>query len=288
MRWDWSPGSQKKRKGASMEMLYRRQKAFKRAMILSASVHIGLFILLILSPYFPKPGRKGMVHYVNLVSLGGGGGGGRPGGGGGTAPEVKAEAQAETSVPERESLRDLTVPSQMEQAQPPSMTHPVDKPKRGSKPKPEKKGVIQKAQPADTKQNSQTSGTSGAGSGTGSRVGLGLGEGDGFGFGGGYGQIGLSNFPYTYYLQAIHAKISSNWVTALIRSGTSGGVATEVSFKIYRNGRISEPEIRTPSGNQTMDLSAIRAIRNASPFPPLPRDYEDEYLIVRLFFEHTK
>ncbi len=262
-------------------------------MILSATVHLSLFILMIVSPYFPKPGRKHMVQYVNLVSLGGGGGGnGRPGGGGGTAPapEVKTEAQAETPVPERETLRDLTTPQQMEQTLPPSMTHPVDKPKRDSKPKAEKKGVIQKSQPDSTKNTNAASTTSGAGdgSGEGSRVGMGLGDGDGFGFGGGYGQIGLSNFPYTYYLQAIHTKISSNWVTALIHSGTSGNLASEVSFKIFRNGRISDPEIRTTSGNQTMDLSAIRAIRNSAPFPPLPRDYEDEYLIVRLIFEHAK
>jgi TonB family protein len=178
----------------------------------------------------------------------------------------------------------------MDQAQPPSLTHPVDKPKRDTKPKADRKGVIQKAQPTDPQQKSQTSGTpgSGGGGGAGSRVGLGLGDGDGFGFGSGYGQIGMSTFPYTYYLQAIHAKISSNWVTALIRSGASGNLATEVSFRIFRNGRTSEPEIRTSSGNRTMDLSAIRAIRNASPFPPLPRDYEDEYLIVRLIFEHAK
>ncbi len=265
-------------------MLYRHHKAFKRAMILSGSVHLVLFLLLIVSPYFPKPGRKGMVHYVNIISFGGGDGGG------GSPPEVKTEAQVETAVPERETLRDLTTPQKIEQVQPPSMSHPVDKPQRDSKPKAKKKGVIQKAQPdAANKTNpSSTTAGSGSGSGDGSRVGMGLGDGEGFGFGGGYGQIGLSNFPYTYYLQAIHTKISSNWVTALIRSGASGNLASEVSFKIYRNGRISDPEIRTSSGNQTMDLSAIRAIRNSSPFPPLPRDYEDEYLIVRLIFEHAK
>lgn len=279
-----------------MQALDLREKAFKRAMIWSASVHLALFILIILSPYFPQFGRKETVHYVNIINLGGGGG--RPGGGGraggGTAPEVKTEAQAETAVPERESLRDLTTPQKMDQAQPPSMTYPVDKPKRDVEPKAEKKGVIQKAQPRDADQKTQAatkagSGTSsGQGGGTGSRVGLGLGDGDGFGFGGSYGQIGMSTFPYNYYLQVIHSKISSNWVTALIRSGTSGNLATEVSFRIFRSGRISEPEIRNSSGNRTMDLSAIRAIRNSSPFPPLPSGYEDEYLIVRLIFEHTK
>jgi TonB family protein len=277
-----------------MQALDLRHKAFKRAMIWSASVHLALFILIILSPYFPDFGRKEMVHYVNIINMGGGGGrAGGGGGGGGTAPapEVKTEAQAETAVPDRETLRDLTTPPKIDQAQPPTMTHPVDKPKRDATPKAKKKGVIQKAQPRDPDQKSQTSGsgtTSGQGGGTGSRVGFGIGDGEGFGFGDGYGPGGLSSFPFSYYIQAIQSRISGNWLTSLIRTGASGNLATEVRFRIFRNGRISEPEITRSSGNRTMDSSAIRAIRNSSPFPPLPSGYEDEFLIVRLLFEHTK
>ncbi len=110
----------------------------------------------------------------------------------------------------------------------------------------------------------------------------------GFGFGEGPGGGGLSTFPYSYYTQEIQSRISSNWQTALIRSGTSGNDFVEMRFRIFRNGRISEPEIGHSSENRTMISSAIRAVRNASPFPPLPRGYEDEYLVVRLLFEHNK
>jgi TonB family protein len=89
-------------------------------------------------------------------------------------------------------------------------------------------------------------------------------------------------------LNEIRSRISNNWQTALIRSGTTGGDFAEVRFRIFRNGRISEPVIMKSSGNQTMNNSAIRALLNASPFPPLPRGYTDEYLIVRLQFEHNR
>ncbi len=278
-----------------MEILHLQDRRFKRAVILSLSVHILLFIFLMISPYLPKPSRKGMIHYVELMSFGGGGGGGGAGGGGGQSapPALKTETEMETAAPQRESLRDLTTPTRLEQAQPPAMTYPVDKPQRDTRPQPEKKAVIQKSQPdsqsGSSSQNKTETGTSRAGgSGSGSRVGLGFGEGTGgFGPGQGYGG-GLSTFPYAYYVQEIQTRISGNWETALIRSGSTDNDYAEVRFRIFRDGRISEPEILQSSDNRTMNSSSIRAVRNSSPFPPLPRGYEDEYLIVRLLFEHNR
>lgn len=275
-----------------MEMLRMNDRRFKRSVVFSVSVHVLLFIMLVVSPYLPKPRRPGLIHYVEVMSFGGGGGAGRPGGGGGRPPAKKSESAVETTVPERQSLRDLTTPQKLEESKPPAMTHPVDKPKRDIQPTPGKKAVIQKSQPgAKTASGEQAdaAGGTGSGEGAGSRVGLGLGSGEGgFGFGEGYGGGGLSSFPYSYYLAEIQNRISSNWQTALIRSGTTGNDFAEVRFHIFRTGRISEPLILRSSGNATMNSSAIRALRNASPFPPLPQGYSDEYLIVRLLFEHKR
>ena len=267
-----------------------QDKRFKRAVVFSVSVHVLLFIMLVVSPYLPKPRSQDLVYYVEMTSFGGGGGGGRPGGGGGGAPAQKSESAVETSVPERQSLRDLTTPQKLEENSPPAMTHPVDKPKSDRKPAPEKQAVIQKAQPSTKSTSGEPSETpGGTGSGEGPRVGLGLGSGEGgFGFGEGFGGGELSSFPYSYYLAEIQNRISSNWQTALIRSGTTGNDFAEVRFRIFRTGRISEPLILRSSGNATMNSSAIRALRNASPFPPLPRGYSDEFLIVRLLFEHNR
>jgi len=60
----------------------REFKAFRRALIISVSAHLALFIFILISPYIPTHSKKGMIHYVNVVSFpggGGGGGGGAPG-----------------------------------------------------------------------------------------------------------------------------------------------------------------------------------------------------------------
>ena len=272
-----------------MTTISHRENAFTRAVIISVSLHIALFILILLSPYLPKSSKKGMVYYVNVISFGGGGGGGRGGGGlsgGGSSPSTSEEKMTETSVQKRDSLRDLTTPQNLKTQNPPSMTYPVDKPKREKSSQKPKKTVIKKSSNSKTSITG-TSATSGEsiGNGSGLRIGVGNGSGGGSEFA---GQIGLSNFPYTYYLQNLHGKISSNWLTAQIQTGLSGAYHTTVLFKIYRNGRISDPKIVESSGVRTMDLSAIRAVRSTSPFPPLPHGYEDEYLQIRLIFEHNK
>lgn len=257
-----------------MSALVQEDRAFKKAVIISVSAHLIIFILILVSPYFPKPSRRGMIHYVNVISLGGGGGG----------SGNQAEQTVETALPQRETLRDLTTPQSLTQEKPPSLTYPVEKPRRERKPKAEKKSTIQKSQPDAAKNASSGSAASGV------RIGIGSGTGGGeIGFGSEYSsQIGLSTFPYTYYLQTIHGRISSNWYTSQIKTGITGSLHTTILFKIFRNGNVSEPEIVESSRNRTMDLSAIRAVRSAAPFPPLPNDYEEEYLIVRLIFEHNK
>jgi len=273
----------------------REFKAFRQALIISASAHLALFIFILISPYIPTHSKKGMVHYVNVVSFPGGGGGGGGGGAPGGPPgeSSQSETLGETPLPERESLRDLTVPKALEQ-QEPSLRYPVDKPKREKQTDTEKKSVIQKSEKtsqAKTKSGRSDSGSeAGGGSGSGLRIGVGGGSGSGgIGFGSEYSsQIGMSSFPYTWYLQTLHSRISSNWFTSRIRTGLSGDYFTTISFRIYKDGRISEPEILESSNVRSLDLSAIRAVRSSAPLPPLPAEYKEEYLLIRIIFEHTK
>ena len=122
----------------------------------------------------------------------------------------------------------------------------------------------------------------GGGSGTG---GTGSGAAAGSAFS---SQIGLSNFPYTYYLQIIIDKVSGNWFTSLVDPGISGNFQTTVHFKIQKNGQVSDLKIEESSGIRSLDMSALRAVQTSAPFPPLPRAYEDDYLGIYLIFEHSK
>ena len=148
------------------------ERTFKRAMVYSAVFHAVLFTMIALSPSLPKPGKKGMVHYVSFGGFPGGGGG--PGGGGAAAkPAVRAPAKKET-------LRDLTVASKVKPQVKPSMTYPVDKPKKDRIDKDPKKAAIAKPQPdAAPAGATETAGQTGSGAGSGVRIGLGEGTGSG-------------------------------------------------------------------------------------------------------------
>jgi outer membrane biosynthesis protein TonB len=268
-----------------MAVLSEGDQNFKRALVVSISFHLALFLLILLSPYFPKSQKKGMIHYVNVISFPGGGGGSP---GGGTRTEEKL---ADTTVPQRETLRDLTTAQKLQQESPTALRFPVDNPKREKSQPSEKKAVIHKTQkpPEGGAPNTPGGGDSKTGSGGGTGVRIGIGSGPGGGFGSELSsQIGLSNFPFTYYLQTIHGKISGNWYTSQVSPGVTGDFRTVVYFKIFRNGEISPLEIRESSRIRSLDLSARRAIQSSAPFPPLPRDYEGDFLGIHLIFEHNK
>jgi TonB family protein len=263
-----------------MVAVERENILFKRAVIFSVAIHVIIFIIILISPYLPKSSKKGMIHYVNLISVpGGGGGGGSPTG------TVVNETIAETEVPKRETLRDLTTPQVLDQKEPSAFRHPVDKPKREPKQKPDRKAVIQKSQPS----SKESKGDAGSGEGGGVRLGIGPGSGGGGGSGSEFSsQIGLSHFPYMYYLQILQSRISSNWFKSQMKTGSSKDSYTSVFFRIYRDGSISAPSVRESSGIRSLDLSAIRAINSSAPFPPLPQGYEEGYLGITLIFEHSK
>ncbi len=273
----------------------RQYPVFKKFIYISLSAHILLFILIITSPQLPSFRRKRMIHYVSLVSFGGGGGGGGGGSLRGTTAQgpKKTEELAETPAPARETLRDLTTPQKLEQQSLSSLRYPVEKPKREAKAPEKKKAVIQQQQTTAKKPSSDTESSAKEGTGSGSESGVTLGVGSGTGGGLGFGsefasQIGLSNFPFTYYLENMIGRISSNWLKTQISSGTSDELFTELVFKIYRDGKISIVETERGSGIRALDLAAVRAVQYAAPFAPLPDGYEEDYLVIHLRFEHKK
>jgi TonB family protein len=262
-------------------------QAFKRALVVSAFLHVGLIILIVASPSFSKPQRKGLVQYVNF--LGGGGTGGGPGGGtGGGTVAPKTEPLPPAKKP---ALRDLTVPSKIKTEAKSSLTHPVDKPKT-AKNVPEKKAVISKPEPSTTAATGTetAAGAEGATSGPGYGLRFGTGGGTG-GTGGGSGSgdpFGVAGFPFQFYLQMISDKITTNWFQSLVDPGVGGQLQTQVYFRIYKNGQISDIRVDVSSGIDTFDLSARRAIQASAPFPALPNEYDGQYLGITLIFEHAK
>lgn len=261
--------------------------AFKRALYISGAAHALLLLFIIINPSLPSSHKTGQIRYINLGSWGSGGSGGN---GGMRGPGGSSETLAETPLP-KQTLHDLTTPQKLQAQNQSSMRFPVEKSKRDrTKPVTDKVASVPRPDPkakAD-KTGGRGASTSGGSGGAGLRIG-GVGTGSGDGPGGGSGGVGgLDTFPYAYYLQNIQDRISARWFQSLVDPGVEGTFQTTVYFRIFRDGSISEVEVKESSGLPSLDLSAKRAVITAAPFPPLPADYDDQYLGIRLVFEHTK
>lgn len=94
---------------------------------------------------------------------------------------------------------------------------------------------------------------------------------------------GLDNpsFTYGYYLDQMLAQIQREWV----RPPLGSGVEALVSFRIQRDGRVTELRIERSSGYSSFDLAGLRAIQAAAPLPPLPRGYSHPSLGVNLILK---
>ena len=90
------------------------------------------------------------------------------------------------------------------------------------------------------------------------------------------------DFPYAWYIQAVHRKISQNW-DGEAREGTQ----PIIMFEIARNGEVGRVLVEKTSGNPLYDQAAVRAIHNSTPFPQLPADFKAPLIRVHLSFGFT-
>ena len=91
--------------------------------------------------------------------------------------------------------------------------------------------------------------------------------------------LSVSDFPYAYYIRQISEKIRAQWNGRAIP-----GQQPAVVFEIRRDGKLTQVVIDKSSGNAYYDQVALRAINDASPFPPLPDDFKKPVLRIGLQF----
>jgi protein TonB len=91
--------------------------------------------------------------------------------------------------------------------------------------------------------------------------------------------LSVSDFPYAWYIQAIHRKIQERWEGRAI-----DGRQPEVIFEIGGDGQLRRLLIGKTSGNPAYDQLAMRAVGDANPFPPLPAGFGKPTLTVGLQF----
>lgn len=117
---------------------------------------------------------------------------------------------------------------------------------------------------------------------TGNGKGPGPGSGNGIGNGMGIG-VDAGNFPYMGYVNILRNKVAQNWNPEPYPSSSPKKVL--VYFKILKDGGVANLTVKESAGVSFIDRSAIRAITNSAPFPPLPAGYADDYLGVYFMFE---
>jgi TonB family protein len=65
-------------------------------------------------------------------------------------------------------------------------------------------------------------------------------------------------------------------------------IETVVLARILRNGAVTDVTFEKRSGNRYFDDSAIRAIKKASPFPPLPAWIRDNSIEIGIRFHSSE
>lgn len=102
---------------------------------------------------------------------------------------------------------------------------------------------------------------------------------------GGISAAGMDNFEYAWYRATIISKLKEHWIKPVLPFRTAEPLQVIVYFVIERDGSVSHMEIDATSGYPPLDRSAIRAIYDSVPFPPLPRQISQPNLPAKFIFE---
>jgi periplasmic protein TonB len=95
--------------------------------------------------------------------------------------------------------------------------------------------------------------------------------------------LDVTDFPHAWYLRQVLQKVEERWQTQ--NRPNEPGQKPRIYVEIQRDGTIATPRIEQSSGSNFYDRAALRAISEASPFPPLPADWSKPALRVLFNFE---
>jgi len=107
----------------------------------------------------------------------------------------------------------------------------------------------------------------------------------GFEFGDTGGNFGQR---YGWYVTAIRNRISGNWLLGTVDPAIRSAPRVYVAFQILRDGRLVNIQLTTSSGVPSLDRSALRAVYDSSPMPPLPPDYTGSSVTVEFWFDFQR
>ncbi|MEW6720930.1 MAG: TonB family protein [Thermodesulfobacteriota bacterium] len=86
---------------------------------------------------------------------------------------------------------------------------------------------------------------------------------------------------YISYFASIKRKIELVWQYPFEAAAAGAQGELLIDFVIGRNGKLESAELVRGSGHKVLDDEAMRSIRKASPFDPIPNDYKIPHLQIR-------
>lgn len=226
----------------------------RSALVISLTVHVLISIIAFewvsfrSVRYIPRP-----VYNVTLVP-----------------PPVQAKAEQPPPKPEPEPEKVAPEPEPEPEPEEAEPIKPVPKPK--PKPKPEKpkprrevpKTDIEEPRPDQTESTEPSESTPETGEMS----------------------LDAKDFPFAPYINRVRRKIAANW---RVPEGSQGQERfCRVYFRIQRDGSVSDVAVEETSELFMFDQAAKRAVMNAAPLPPLPREYREGYLGVHFSFVYKE
>ena len=90
-------------------------------------------------------------------------------------------------------------------------------------------------------------------------------------------------FDYPYWFDVAFSKVHSNFRNPV---SSDAPIVAVVYFEVIQSGRVVIVKVEVSSGIERFDDACVRAIENSSPFPPLPRSFQDEIIGLTLPFQY--
>jgi TonB family protein len=102
----------------------------------------------------------------------------------------------------------------------------------------------------------------------------------------GTGLFETKGFPLGEYASIIIERIKGNWMIPSNLRNSQG--RTTVIFYIDRDGRFTDARIVTFSGSRSLDLTALNAVIESNPFPPLPKGFPGARIGAKFVFSYNE
>jgi protein TonB len=89
---------------------------------------------------------------------------------------------------------------------------------------------------------------------------------------------------FAYYVQQITQKVAQQWYTGMLDPRASGH-RVYITFQVERDGSLTHVQIQQPSGDATLDQTALSAVQHIDTFGPLPDAYTGSHINVTYYFD---